>query len=66
LAGWGRNFNPRVLKPPPHPQGIVMYYGNIINGAHVVAAVFFATVAMWIYGVLGLSTMFEAKVNLAP
>jgi len=42
-------------------QVIVIAFGNIINGAGSVAAVFFATIAAWIYGVLGLSVMFEAK-----
>jgi AAA family ATP:ADP antiporter len=44
-------------------QAVVLLYGNIINGAHVVAAIFFATIGAWIYGVLGLSKMFEAKVR---
>jgi len=43
-------------------QFIVMYFGNIISGAGCVASVFFATIAAWIYGVLGLSVMFEEKV----
>ena len=32
-------------------QMIVLVMGNIINGASVVAAIFFATIAVWIYGV---------------
>mmetsp|Transcript_1427 Transcript_1427/g.2879 ORF Transcript_1427/g.2879 Transcript_1427/m.2879 type:complete len:567 (+) Transcript_1427:142-1842(+) len=43
-------------------QAIVIVFGNIINGAGCVAAVFFATIAVWIYGVIGLSRMFEAKI----
>mmetsp|Transcript_25194 Transcript_25194/g.63606 ORF Transcript_25194/g.63606 Transcript_25194/m.63606 type:complete len:572 (+) Transcript_25194:167-1882(+) len=43
-------------------QFIVMYFGNIIDGAGCVASVFFATIAAWIYGVLGLAKMFEEKV----
>mmetsp|Transcript_56412 Transcript_56412/g.138464 ORF Transcript_56412/g.138464 Transcript_56412/m.138464 type:complete len:592 (+) Transcript_56412:69-1844(+) len=43
-------------------QLIVMVFGNIINGASCVATVFFATIAAWIYGVLGLARMFEEKV----
>uniref|UniRef100_A0A6U4VLG5 ADP,ATP carrier protein n=1 Tax=Hemiselmis andersenii TaxID=464988 RepID=A0A6U4VLG5_HEMAN len=43
-------------------QFIVMYFGNIIDGAGCVATVFFATITAWIYGVLGLAKMFEAKV----
>lgn len=43
-------------------QFIVMYFGNIISGAGCVASVFFATIAAWIYGVLGLAVMFEEKV----
>jgi AAA family ATP:ADP antiporter len=43
-------------------QFIVMYFGNIIDGAGCVASVFFATITAWIYGVLGLARMFEEKV----
>jgi len=43
-------------------QFIVMWFGNIIDGAGCVASVFFATIAAWIYGVLGLASMFEEKV----
>jgi len=32
-------------------QMIVLVMGNIINGASVVATIFFATIAIWIYGV---------------
>ncbi|EKX36921.1 hypothetical protein GUITHDRAFT_165621 [Guillardia theta CCMP2712] len=44
-------------------QAIVIIFGNIINGASSVAAVFFATIAVWIYGVMGLATMFEEKLK---
>uniref|UniRef100_A0A6T6X1H5 ADP,ATP carrier protein n=1 Tax=Hemiselmis tepida TaxID=464990 RepID=A0A6T6X1H5_9CRYP len=43
-------------------QFIVMYFGNIIDGAGCVATVFFGTIAAWIWGVLGLAKMFEEKV----
>jgi len=44
-------------------QLIVIWFGNIMNGASVVAAIFFATIAMWIYGVIGLAAMFEEKIK---
>jgi len=44
-------------------QMIVLVMGNIINGASVVAAIFFATIAVWIYGVIGLAAMFEEKIK---
>ena len=31
-----------------------VYIGNIMNGASCVAAIFFATIAVWIYGVSAL------------
>mmetsp|Transcript_2560 Transcript_2560/g.6145 ORF Transcript_2560/g.6145 Transcript_2560/m.6145 type:complete len:563 (-) Transcript_2560:1108-2796(-) len=44
-------------------QAIVIIFGNIINGASSVAVVFFATIVVWIYGVMGLATMFEEKLK---
>jgi ATP:ADP antiporter, AAA family len=44
-------------------QMIVIVFGNIMNGASMVAAIFFATIFFWIYGVLGLAQMFEEKVR---
>lgn len=42
---------------------IVIIFGNIMNGASCVAAIFFATIAVWIYGVIGLANMFEQKIR---
>jgi AAA family ATP:ADP antiporter len=44
-------------------QVIVIIFGNIMNGASAVAAIFFFTIACWIYGVLGLAVMFEQKIK---
>ena len=33
------------------------------SGAPAVAGVFFATISIWIYGVLGLASMFEEKIK---
>eukprot|EP00802_Teleaulax_amphioxeia_P005184 Tamp_05188.p1 GENE.Tamp_05188~~Tamp_05188.p1 ORF type:complete len:579 (-),score=160.89 Tamp_05188:1307-2875(-) len=44
-------------------QMIVIIFGNIMNGASCVAAIFFATIAVWIYGVIGLANMFEQKIR---
>jgi len=44
-------------------QIIVIIFGNIMNGASAVAAIFFFTIACWIYGVLGLAVMFEQKIK---
>jgi len=43
-------------------QAIVIIFGNIINGAGCVAAVFYVTISLWIYSVFGLARMFEAKI----
>ena len=44
-------------------QMIVIIFGNIMTGAPAVAGVFFATISIWIYGVLGLASMFEEKIK---